>query len=124
MYFRKRYFSSSYYSVILLGKITSCHGLFYDYLINSFSANFAKGYLDANEQAISDIKQIIDKLEIDCDFEFQDNYVFTDLPDEVDKIKHEVLAVNSLGFNAEFVDKVSVPFNFLAGIKFPRSSSV
>ena len=63
-----------------------------------------KGYLDANEKAISNIKEIIDTENIDCDFEFQDNYVFLlILPEEVDKIKTEVLAVNSIGFNAEFV---------------------
>jgi len=37
-------------------KITSGHGLFYDYLINSKGIEFAKGYLEANEYAISDIK--------------------------------------------------------------------
>lgn len=103
-------------------KITSCHGLFYDYLINTFSADFAKGYLEANEKAISNIKSIIDTEGIDCDFEFQDNFVFTDLEDEVIKIKHEVLAINSLGFNAEYVDSASIPFNFLAGIKFPNQA--
>ena len=103
-------------------KITSQHGLFYNYLINNFSNDFAKGYLEANQNAISDIKSIIDEENIGCDFEYQDNYVYTDLEEEVIKIKHEVLAVNSLGFNADFVDNLSVPFNFLAGIKFPKQA--
>lgn len=103
-------------------KITSQHGLFYNYLVNTFSTDFARGYLDANQNAISDIKNIIDEENIDCDFEYQDNYVYTDLEEEIIKIKHEVLAVNSLGFNAEFVDSASVPFNFLAGIKFPAQA--
>ncbi len=103
-------------------KITSQHGLFYNYLVNTFSSDLAKGYLDANQNAISDIKSIIDEDGIDCDFEYQDNYVYTDLEDEIIKIKHEVLAVNSLGFNAEFVESASVPFNFLAGIKFPNQA--
>lgn len=103
-------------------KITSQHGLFYNYLVNTFSSDFAKGYLEANQNAISDIKSIIDEEGIDCDFEYQDNYVYTDLEDEIVKIKHEVLAVNSLGFNAEFIDSASVPFNFLAGIKFPSQA--
>lgn len=68
-------------------KITSQHGLFYDYLINTFSFDFAKDYLDANQEAITNIKDIIDSEHIDCDFEFQDNYVFTNLEDEVIKIK-------------------------------------
>lgn len=33
-------------------KITSQHNLFYDYLIQSFDKNFAKGYLQANQDAV------------------------------------------------------------------------
>lgn len=103
-------------------KITSQHGLFYDYLINTFSYDFAKGYLDANQEAISNIKSIIDSEHINCDFEVQDNYVFTDLEEEVVKIKKEVSAVNSLGFGAEFVDSVSIPVPAIAAIKFPNQA--
>lgn len=112
--------------IMLLGnttaKITSQHGLFYDYLINTFSESFAKGYFDANQHAIYNFKEIIDNESIDCDFEFQDSFVFTDLDEDIDKIKHEVLAVNSLGFDAEFVTNFSLPFNIKAGIKFPRQA--
>lgn len=103
-------------------KITSGHGLFYDYLINTFSYDFAKGYLDANEDAINNIKSIIETEHIDCDFEVQDNYVFTDSEDEVIKIKKEVLAVNSLGYDAEFVNSVSIPVPAIAAIRFPNQA--
>ena len=103
-------------------KITSQHGLFYDYLINTFSHDFAKGYLDANQEAIGNIKNIIDSENIDCDFEVQDNYVFAGLKDEVAKIKQEVLAVNSLGLGAEFVDSVSIPVASYGAIKFPNQA--
>lgn len=103
-------------------KITSQHGLFYDYLINTFSFDFAKGYLDANQEAITNIKDIIDSEHIDCDFEFQDNYVFTNLEDEVIKIKKEVAAVNSLGLDADFVDSVSIPVPAIAGVRFPNQA--
>ena len=33
-------------------KITSQHNLFYDYLINSKGLEYAKGYLNANEDAV------------------------------------------------------------------------
>lgn len=83
--------------------------MFYDYLINSLGENLAKQYLDANEQAIKNIENIVRKENIDCDFEKADNYVFTQSKDEVKKIKKEVEAVNSLGFNAEFVDTINLP---------------
>lgn len=107
---------------IPLGKITSQHDLFYDYLIQTFGTDFAKSYLEANENAIQNMKEIIDAEKIDCDFEWQDNFVYTDLEDEVIKIKNEVTSVNSLGFPAEFVTDSLLPFPILAGIKFPNQA--
>ncbi|MCI9016208.1 MAG: FAD-dependent oxidoreductase [Clostridia bacterium] len=103
-------------------KITSQHGLFYKYLIDTFSFDFAKAYLQANEEAIFNIKNIIDTENISCDFEFQDNFVFTNLEDEVIKIKNEVEAVNSLGGNAELVTNVSAPISILSSIKFSNQA--
>ena len=104
-------------------KITSQHGLFYKYLINSFSKEFAKEYLEANELAISNIKNIIDTENIDCDFENQDAYVFTKNESDLEKIKNEVDAVNSLGFNAEFTTSIPLPLkNILGAIKFPNQA--
>ena len=104
-------------------KITSQHGLFYKYLIDTFSKELAKEYLDSNEQAIKNIKQIIDEEKIDCDFEYQDAYVYTKDKNELQKIKDEVDAVNSLGFNAEFTDKISLPIkDILGAIKFPNQA--
>ena len=40
-------------------KITSQHGLFYSYLENSFGIDYAKRYLEANENAILDIENIL-----------------------------------------------------------------
>ena len=58
-------------------KITSQHNLFYDYLIHSFGKKFASDYLEANEKAIENIKQIIDNEKIKCDFQYQNSYVYT-----------------------------------------------
>ena len=58
-------------------KITFQHNLIYDYLINSFNYDLALGYLKANRQAIKNIKKIIDDEKIDCDFEYQDNFIYT-----------------------------------------------
>lgn len=104
-------------------KITSQHDLFYDYLANNFDLNFAKQYLDSNEDAISLIKSIIEKENIDCDFEMQDSYVFTTSKQEAEKIKSEVAVVNKLGLNAEYLTKIPLPVkNILAAIKFPNQA--
>ena len=69
----------------------------------------AKQYLDANEQAIYNIANIIKEENIDCDFEWQDNYIFTQKEDEVIKIKKELEAVKLLGLNSELIDKIDIP---------------
>lgn len=103
-------------------KITMAHGLFYDYLINTFSSELAQNYLNANLEAISNIKNIVDTETIDCDFEYQDNYIFTNDSDEIIKLKHEVLALDSLGFNAELVDTIDAPVDMLWAIKYPNQA--
>ncbi len=105
------------------GKITSQHGLFYDYLANNFDLDFAKQYLASNEEAISLIKDIIEKENIDCDFEMQDAYVFTTSKQEAKKIQTEVEVVNKLGLNAEYLTKIPLPIkDILAAIKFPNQA--
>jgi len=104
------------------GKITSQHGLFYDHLIKDFGEEFAQKYLDSNENAITNIKNIIDECNIECDFSWQDNYVYTTLQDEVQQIKDEVKAVKSLGLDAEFVTKTDLPFTIQGAIKFPNQA--
>lgn len=101
-------------------KITSQHGLLYDYLSNSFGFEIAKGYLASNEEAILIVKAIINKENIDCDFISQDAYVYTCNKLNTQKIVYEVSAVNSLGLNAEYVTECDLPFPIEAGIKFPN----
>lgn len=100
-------------------KITSQHGLLYDYLLNSFGFETAKGYLNSNEDAIKTISDIIKKENIDCDFVSQDSYVYTCDKSNVQKIVDEVSAVTSLGLNAEYVTSCPLPFSIEAAIKFP-----
>ena len=82
----------------------------------------AKKYLYANQEAIENIYQIIKDENIDCDFERQDSYVYTNNLDELEKIKLENEAVNSLGFNSEFVTSTPLPFDVLGAIKFPNQA--
>lgn len=103
-------------------KITSQHNLIYKYLIDSLGKSMAKKYLYANQDAIENIAKIIEKEKIDCDFEKQDSYVYTNNLDELEKIKLENEAVNSLGFKSEFVTSTPLPFDVLGAIKFPNQA--
>ncbi len=99
-------------------KITSQHGLFYDYLVNSYGQKFAKDYLYANEEAIQNIKNIIDEENINCDFRLQNAYVYTTKKEEISLIKKEVNAVSTLDYNCELVTKTGLPLDVLAAICF------
>ena len=103
-------------------KITSQHGLIYTYLINTYGKQYAKDYLSANEEAISNIKDIIDTENINCDFEYQSNFIYTTNNSEVSKIKKEVDSVNSIGFPANFVTKTGLPFEIAGGIQFKNQA--
>ena len=104
------------------GKITSQHGLFYNYLSNSYGQKFAKDYLDANEQAIKNIKSIIDQEKIKCDFEYQNSYVYTTNKEELKAIKKEVKTIENLGFNCEYVTKIGLPFKIEGAICFKKQA--
>lgn len=104
------------------GKITSQHGLFYEYLTNSYGQKFAKDYLDANEDAIQNIKNIIDKENINCDFKYQNSYVYTTKNSELNSIKKEYNALSSLCYNCELVTKTGLPFDIVAAICFKNQA--
>lgn len=103
-------------------KITCQHNLIYKYLIDSLGESIAKKYLYANQNAIENIAKIVEEEKIDCDFERQNSYVYTNNLDELEKIKLENEAVNSLGFESEFVTSTPLPFEVLGAIKFPNQA--
>ena len=103
-------------------KITSQHGLFYTYLVDTYGESFAKDYLSANQDAIENIKNIIDNEKINCDFERQSSFVFTTNPSEVSQIKKEVDILNSLGFPANFVTKTGLPFEIAGTVQFQNQA--
>ena len=105
------------------GKITSQHGLFYDHLITDYGKNFAQKYLEASEEAISNIKKIIKEENIECDFEEKEAYVYTTEQDKIQNIEKEVKAVNDLEKEAEFVTEIkNMPFKIKGAIKFKNQA--
>lgn len=99
-------------------KITSQHGLFYTYLYETYGEKLAKDYLNANQEAIENIKQIIEEEKINCDFEIQSSFVYTTNKSEVNKIKKEVDILNSLGLPANFATKIGLPFEIEGSVQF------
>lgn len=104
------------------GKITYQHNLIYDYLIHSYGEKFAKAYLTANKEAIGNVKNIIDDENIECDFEFLPNYVYTTNQSELTKIHAEIKALQNLGESPEFVTDCGLPFKIRGAIKTEKQA--
>jgi len=103
-------------------KITSQHNLFYDYLLNSYDYDFAKDYLQANENAIKNIKEIIETENIDCDFSLQNSYVYAYSEEELADINKEIEALKTLNFPCEFTKELPLRLGCLGAIKFPNQA--
>lgn len=95
-------------------KITSQHSLIYSKLIKDFGTEKAQMYLTANENAVSVYENMCQG--IDCDFEIKDAYTYSMKDRKI--IEDEVSAVNSLGFNAEFCERINLPFSTKGAIRF------
>lgn len=99
-------------------KITSQHGLIFHKLISNIGLEKAEMYLRANEDAIKKYREL--SRNIDCDFEEKNAYVYS--RNNKEKIEKEIDALNKLGFNAEFEDKLSLPFEVEGAVKFKNQA--
>lgn len=99
-------------------KITALQGLTYNKLISSFGKDKAQLYLKANTEALERYAKMSKNIE--CDFTFKPAYTYTLRDRKV--IEDEVFAIRSLGGKAEYVDKVSLPFEVLGAVKMPKQA--
>lgn len=100
------------------GKVTSQHNLIYAKLTKAHGKKIATLYGQANQEAIAQIKEIIDREKIDCDWESDDNYVYTTDPKQVEHFRDEAKAAADCGLPATFVTNCPLPFPIAAAVKF------
>ena len=107
------------------GKVTSQHGIFYDYLLNSQGKEFAKMYFEANENAIKNIKEIVEKENIDCDFEEENSYVYTKQEIKLDIIKNEQKVIDKLQKGkSEYLKEIELPTEIAGAIEFKNQAQI
>ncbi|PKR76887.1 FAD-dependent oxidoreductase [Halalkalibacillus sediminis] len=90
-------------------KLTAQHGLIYNDLINSFSEKEARLYYEAQSDAMSTYERLIKEMNIDCDLEKKDAYIFSDTGENADKIVEESQAYEKLNIKGQLVNEL--PFN-------------
>lgn len=99
-------------------KITSQHGLIYNKILKKSGTEKASMYLHANQMAAKEYNKLCRN--IDCDYEIKDNYVYS-LYDAA-LLEKEIHALSKIGYNAEFVKNLSLPFKTVGAVKFPKQA--
>ena len=99
-------------------KITAQHGLIYHKLIRRFGPEQAGQYLRANLAALDQYRKLCQSL--DCDFEEKDAYVYT--RDDRKKLDRELDALETLGFPADFTDRLPLPVSVAGAVRFPNQA--
>lgn len=99
-------------------KITVQHGLIYHKLIRTFGREKARHYLQANQAALKQYESLCQA--IDCDFEFQDSFVYS--VDDRKKIERECAALWELGVDAQKATKLPLPFSAAGAVKIKQQA--
>lgn len=96
-------------------KITAQHGLMYDTLMRKMGIEKARLYLEANQKALQQYREICKG--IDCDFQEQDSFVYE--LDDRRNLDRELEALHKLQAEAVFKQSVPLPFRVAGAICFP-----
>ncbi|MFZ5354494.1 MAG: FAD-dependent oxidoreductase [Bacillota bacterium] len=99
-------------------KITSQHKLIYDKIKSNYGMELARQYADANETAIRFMSELIQQKNIECDFNNQPAFVYTQSDEYVEKIQKEADTASKLGIDAVYTDDIPLPFKVKAALKF------
>jgi len=95
-------------------KITAQHGLIYNKIVSKYGVEKAKQYLDINLKAIDKYREICKGIE--CHFENKDNYVYS--VNDRKKIEKEMKSLEKIGYRADFVSKLCLPFGVAGAVRF------
>ena len=96
-------------------KITAQHGLVYDKMLRRFGVERARMYLEANQTALGEYRQIC--AGISCGFEERDAFTYS-LNDR-GILERELRALETLGFSAELSEEPPLPFPTAGAVRFP-----
>ena len=95
--------------------ISAQHGTLYSQLWSRFGREAAKGYLDANLEAVRAYADLVET--VDCDFEKRPSVMYTKRGG--DALRREAEAVNTLGFPARFTKDIPLGIEAAGAVEFP-----
>lgn len=103
-------------------KITAQHGLIYDELIRNIGEEKAALYYKANEQILKFMKQLITDHQIDCDYQEEDAYLYTNEASYEEKLRDEHKAYEKLGIPGELSNSMPLDIPIKSVLKMPNQA--
>jgi glycine/D-amino acid oxidase-like deaminating enzyme len=100
------------------GKVSSQHGLVYNELTKRLGERTSRVYGQANQAALEKIAALVKKEHIDCDWQYEDSYVYTTDQRKITQFKTEAKTAAGLGLPASFETTTSLPFAIQAAVRF------
>lgn len=99
-------------------KISSLHELVYAEIVDRLGEARAQAYADANQQAVADIGEVVQRYGIDCGFERRDAVTWTAAADRVPDLAREAETALRLGLPARLTSDVDLPFDVASAVVF------
>lgn len=99
-------------------KITAQQGLIYEKILGKYGQERAALFLKANEEAVQKYKNI--GWVLDCDMEEMDSYIYS--VRDRRSVELETQALASLGAQADYVEKTSLPFDIKGAVRFKNQA--
>lgn len=99
-------------------KVTAQHGLIYSYLVKHFGKTSAKLYATVYQNALTEMRKLINNERIDCGWQEKDNFVCTTNSKLVTEFKNVAQVAAELGLPASFTTKTELPFNIKGAVMF------
>lgn len=106
------------------GKVTAQHNLVYYDMHRRFGERTARTYGQANQAALERISTIIAHENIICDWQRDDNYVYTANPGQIEQCKIEAKIATYLGLPATFETETPLPFAVAGAVKFANQAKL
>lgn len=101
-------------------KITYGHNFIYKRLIDEIGIELTRQYSLSNQLALKQYRDLIEKLEIDCDYEELPMYVYSLKDTEL--VKAEIEAASSVYLDAEFAVDIEIPVLTRGAVRYPNQA--
>lgn len=100
-------------------KITAQHGMFCRAFIKKKGIETARNYVQANQAAVEEYKRIVEREQIDCDFEETDSYVYSK---SEEALAGEAEAAAELGVSVSLEKEIEIPVACAGAVRFRRQA--